>query len=164
MASNYSESSVDAEDAGKVLLEVVHTLQAFRTAGKHRGKHSISGTKVGVLHCLSREDARLSEIAQRLSISMSVASRAVDSLEDSGLVERRRDPTDGRALEVILTEKGRIDLAQRHAYIAEKFVSVLTDWTQSDIEQTLAVLQRLNIGLDQLTDELKNDEREAFNA
>src|SRR5699024_7773012 len=133
------------------------------TAGQHQGRHTISGTKVGVLHCLTGQDARLSDIAQQLAVSASVASRAVDSLECDGLVQRRTDQADGRASVVSLTEKGQSDLAERHRYVAERFASVLDGWTSADVEHALDVLRRLNGHLDELTEVLKADEREALN-
>lgn len=163
MTNKYNSGDVDASAAGKILLEVVQTLRAFRSAGQHQGRHAISGTKVGVLHCLTRDDARLSDIARQLSISVSVASRAVDSLEHEGLVQRRGDSADGRAFLISLTEQGQADLSQRYRYVAERFASVLTDWTPEEATQVISTLQTLNTHLDQLTDVLTADERETFN-
>lgn len=164
MASNYEVSAVDVEDAGEILLEVVNTFRIFRAAGQHQGRHTISGTKVGVLQCLTHEDARLSAIAQNLGLSASVTSRAVEALESDGLVRRRSDQVDGRAFLISLTAQGRSELAERHRYVTERFANVLEGWTSADVEHTLGVLQRLNVHLDQLTDVLKSDEREASNA
>lgn len=150
---------MDVADAGDILLELVKALRTFRTAGQHQGRHTISGTKVGVLQCLTERDARLSDIAGQLSISASVASRAVDALELDGLVQRRSDQTDGRAFVISLTEQGRSDLTQRHLYIAERFADVLEEWTSTDAQDTVRLLQQLNGRLDALTDLLKADER-----
>lgn len=155
---------VDTNDAGEVLLEVVQTYRTFRTAGQHQGRHKISGTKVGVLQCLTSNDARLNDIAQQLAVSASVASRTVESLEYDGLVQRRTDHADGRAVVISLTERGRSDLTERHRYIAERFATVLDGWTATDVGNTLDVLRRLNVHLDQLTDVLKADERETLSS
>src|SRR5699024_11306804 len=47
---------VDLKNAEKLLLEVVQTHRLFRTAGQAEGREKISGTKVGVLHCLTQHD------------------------------------------------------------------------------------------------------------
>lgn len=151
---------MDPKDAERLLLEVVQTHRLFRTAGQNRGRNEISGTKVGVLHCLTQQDARLSDIAQQLTVSISVVSRAVESLENDGMVERRSDEADGRAYLISVTDKGINELAQRHRYFSERFAGVLDDWSPQDVEHTISVLQRLNNHLDQLTDVLEVDERE----
>ncbi|WP_087131443.1 MarR family winged helix-turn-helix transcriptional regulator [Microbacterium esteraromaticum] len=170
MASNYNddgtlaEASVGPKDAGMILLEVVHTLRAFRVAGQHQGRHAIAGTQVGVLHCLTRDDARVSDIAKQLVMSTSVVSRAVETLEHDGLVRRRSDQADGRASVISLTEKGRADLAQRYQYVSERFATGLQDWTPAEKEDALRILQRLNTNLDQLTEVLVSDERDNHSA
>lgn len=143
---------VHAEDAGEILLELVKTLRIFRVAGTHQGERTIWGSQARVLQYLNHHDARLSELAQQISVSASVASRAVEALEADGLVERQADADDGRVSVISITEAGRVHVAELHRHIAEKFAQTLEDWTSQDIEHTIAVLQRLNTRLDQLTD------------
>ena len=49
----------------------------------------------------------ITALGQRLSISPSSMTGLVDHLEAKGLVERRPHPTDRRAIELVLTRKGR---------------------------------------------------------
>ena len=49
---------------------------------------------------------RLSDLAGRMELDASTASRHVRSLEQLGLVRRSADPDDGRAFRVELTEQG----------------------------------------------------------
>lgn len=148
---------VGRERAGELLLEMVTMARAFRVAG-HR-QQTISGTKIGVLQRLKHCDARLGELAQQLSISASVASRAVESLESNGLVERRTDDDDARAFLISLTDLGRATVAERERRIADKFAEVLDGWTPAQSDQALDVLQRLNTHLDELTVALETDDR-----
>lgn len=149
---------IDRETAAEILLELVQTLRMFRVAGQHQGRPTISGTQAGMLEFLKHRDARLSEIAERLFISPSVASRAVETLECKGLVTRRADHTDARAVLISITEAGRADLAARHRYIAEKFAAILGEWEQGEADETIALLKRLNLHLDELAHELASDE------
>lgn len=55
----------------------------------------------------AQDRARLSEVAARLRIAPRSATEVVDSLEARGLVERRPDPDDRRAVLVVATEAGR---------------------------------------------------------
>lgn len=49
---------------------------------------------------------RMSELARRIVASTSGLTRVVDGMEQAGLVQRERPPTDRRAIEVVLTPKG----------------------------------------------------------
>ncbi|MFJ4192374.1 MarR family winged helix-turn-helix transcriptional regulator [Kitasatospora sp. NPDC089509] len=50
---------------------------------------------------------RLSDLADKLHIAPRSATTVVDALEEAGLVERRPDPADRRAVRILLTEAGR---------------------------------------------------------
>ena len=72
---------------------------------------------------------RLSELAERASLSLSRVSRIVDGLERRGLVERRACPGDGRAVHATLTDAG-LDLLREaqethFAGVQERFFSRL---------------------------------------
>lgn len=83
-------------------------------------------TILKVLH--DHGDARPGFIADHLGVGASVISRQLVSLSAEGLVERRKDPADGRAELIRLTPQGRTRLtALRQAYVGgmrEHF----TDW------------------------------------
>lgn len=136
--------------ASEILVELVRTLRLFRATGQHQGQQSISGTKVGVLRYLMHCDERSSEIAQRLFLSPSVVSRAVDALEADGLVARRRDPDDARASLISITDRGRADLGRRQQVIAERFAEILAEDTEHSATETLVLLRKLNDHLDEL--------------
>ncbi|MDT0214601.1 MarR family winged helix-turn-helix transcriptional regulator [Rothia sp. ARF10] len=89
----------------------------------------LSPTDVTLLKVLEDHgDARSGFIAERLHVGPSVISRQLVSLTAEGLVERRRDPADGRAELVSLTSQGRARLASlRHAYV-ERMREHFTDW------------------------------------
>jgi DNA-binding MarR family transcriptional regulator len=60
-----------------------------------------------VLKVLDRRGARrMSALAEELGVAQSTATRLVEPLVAEGLVERRRAPDDGRAVEVALTAEG----------------------------------------------------------
>ncbi|QIM19369.1 MarR family transcriptional regulator [Leucobacter coleopterorum] len=62
-----------------------------------------------VLYTLAKGDGpmRISEIQQGVLLSQPALSRAVDRLVTRGLLSRCPDATDGRAVQVALTEDGR---------------------------------------------------------
>jgi len=54
-----------------------------------------------------RDGIRLGEIAEELYLATHAVSPIIDRLEEAGLVQRTRDPADGRAVAVELTVRGR---------------------------------------------------------
>lgn len=96
-------------------------------------------TILKVLH--DHGDARPGFIAEQLGVGASVISRQLVSLSADGLVERRKDPADGRAELISLTPEGRGRLAAlRKAYVSgmrEQF----TDW---DAETTTRAAELLD--------------------
>lgn len=148
---------MDRDSAGGLLRQMVAMARVFRVTGYRR--QSISGTKIGILQRLKDSDIRLGELASQLAISAPVASRAVDSLEAEGLLERRPDKNDGRAHLISLTILGRETVGERERHIADQFAAVLGDWTAEEATQALEVLRRLNYHLDELSVALGTDDK-----
>jgi DNA-binding MarR family transcriptional regulator len=89
-------------------------------------------------------------LAERLGIPPSRMVAKVDSLEESGLIERRPDPADRRVRALHLTPKGR-RLLKRAGEIAVSYESRLCeDLDPAEREQLIDLLQRLQPGLIEL--------------
>lgn len=54
-----------------------------------------------------RDDRIIKEISERVGLSQSTLTGMLARMEKNGLIERRRDSVDGRAIRVRLTDKGR---------------------------------------------------------
>jgi DNA-binding MarR family transcriptional regulator len=70
----------------------------------------LTPTQLEILALLQRRfrgGAGLGELAEALAVTAATASAAVDALVRKGLVSKRRDRTDARAVELHLTPKGR---------------------------------------------------------
>ncbi|MDN3024149.1 MarR family transcriptional regulator [Streptomyces sp. S.PB5] len=76
--------------------------QLRRDAGMTHADYSL------LVHLSSAPDHALgmSELAQRLKITRSRLTHAVNRLREAGLVDRREDPADGRGQLAVLTEEG----------------------------------------------------------
>ena len=142
---------IDRSQAGHLLFEMVEIGRTFQVSAQRSRAGGLTGTKFGVLQQLRHGDARLGTIAEHLVISAPVASRAVDSLETEGLVERRRDPEDARASLISVTDSGRAYLAEREGYVVDNFAAALADWSAADAQQAIGVLRRLNEHLGEVT-------------
>ncbi len=55
---------------------------------------------------IKAEGSRLTELAAQARMTLPAMSELVDDLQRLGIVERRRDPTDGRAKLICLTDAG----------------------------------------------------------
>lgn len=85
------------------------------------------------------------ELARAIGIEGPTLTRHLDGLEESGLVVRRRDPADRRAVHVELTEAGE----QLHARLLKGAIAFNRRLTAGLGEQELA---RLNRGLAHLAE------------
>lgn len=105
----------------------------------------MSKIQVAVLIELARTGAeRVTTLANRLGIEISVISRQLAAMTDAGLVERLRDPEDGRACLVTLSAQGRELLVQlderRHAW----FSNILADFDDTELASAARLIETVN--------------------
>jgi DNA-binding MarR family transcriptional regulator len=86
---------------------------------------------------------RVSDVADLLSVNLSVASRQVAALVDAGYVAREADPDDGRALVLEPTERGTRVLRQSHRRMVETASGALAAWSEEEIAALALQLERL---------------------
>ena len=100
-----------------------------------------------ILLPLFEEDGlRMGELAARARLSKQTMTTMVRLLERDGLVERRADPSDGRATRVFLTERARSFRPVAEATLAELdklVVRVLTARGREEVRAALRVLTEL---------------------
>ncbi len=70
--------------------------------------------------------ANIGELARHLDVKEPTVTATVDRAQKDGLVERRRDLTDGRVVRVVLTEHGHATLGHLMPTIAGR-IAALTD-------------------------------------
>ena len=96
-------------------------------------------------------DTNVGALASQLGLDGSTVTRQVAAMERDGLVERRRDPSDGRGTLIVATAHGRARLRSvRHAR-AELYERVLADWSTADRASLAVLLHRFNESLNQHT-------------
>ncbi|MBM7366963.1 MarR family winged helix-turn-helix transcriptional regulator [Gordonia hydrophobica] len=138
---------VDDEQARRIMAEAIEIARVFEIARKRRLTSGLTGTKIGILKHLKCADARLTELAETLTVSLPVASRAVGALESEGYVVRRSDPADARASLLSLSPAGIDYLRTRESQFMAHFATRLADWSDEDAAQAEAVLSRLRAPL-----------------
>lgn len=84
-------------------------------------------------------------LAQRLGVGKPAVVRAIDTLQDVGLVERRPDPADRRNIFVVGTEAGAERLSTYAASIARNIATITQLNRASSLEasETVAARQKL---------------------
>jgi DNA-binding MarR family transcriptional regulator len=127
--------------------DLARSIYRLATVQRALGRHALSElgtqgfTALGVAHLLG--PVRVSEIAQRLSVDLSVASRQVTALERAGYVVREPDPDDRRAQRISITEAGTTVLADSHRRMVAAFEEALSDWSEDELAALTDGLNRL---------------------
>jgi DNA-binding MarR family transcriptional regulator len=92
---------------GRRLNEAVRIFEARIIERLHEAGHTeLSVTHINLTRNLDETGTRLTELARRASMTKQSMSELVDQVERTGLIERRPDPTDGRAKLVCFTDEG----------------------------------------------------------
>jgi DNA-binding MarR family transcriptional regulator len=90
---------------------------------------------------------RLTDVAAGLAVAVPTVSRQVRQLEDLGLVVRAKDPIDGRAILLEVTEAG-VDALQRMRTEWQRTVAeILESWPPKDREILGELLERFVLEL-----------------
>lgn len=94
---------LDVNEFAQTLGRLVRQMRAAAA------QHELSLTEFAVLARLGREGpATTADLARAESMRPQSMSAAVATLEERGLVERKPHPSDGRQVNIALTEKGAV--------------------------------------------------------
>lgn len=127
--------------------ELLRALPALASLRRHMSSitpHESRGW-LGVLSALATHPSglRIGQLADELRVDQSVASRQFARLEAAGLAERSRDPDDGRAHRLLLTDAGRAWLDSTISAYADRLAGALPGWTDAQVRELAALLDRL---------------------
>ncbi|WP_112241011.1 MarR family winged helix-turn-helix transcriptional regulator [Kribbella monticola] len=110
-------------------------------------RQRLSFTTLSVLHTLATVGPRrLTELAASEQVSQPAITQIITKLEQDGLVERRPDPSDGRAILVHVTAKGSAIVDGREAERIARLTDLtarLTPAERTAIATALPALARL---------------------
>ena len=100
---------MDRDDLGFLLAKATQRWnELLREQFRDAGWDAVRPSYGSILVPLFEEDGlRMGELARRSRLSKQTMTTMVRLLERDGLVQRARDPADGRASRVLLTEKAR---------------------------------------------------------
>jgi DNA-binding MarR family transcriptional regulator len=138
-----------ADAIGTIELELVKLVRHLETFGR-RSSLYVRVDRAGYLAMRVLEDLgpmSTNALALALHLDASTVTRQIAPLERGGLIERSRDPADGRSSSIALTAEGcrcMADVKQERLRCIEALVS---DWDGADQEGLAASLARLNSSL-----------------
>lgn len=120
-------------DALTTLIEDFNTLFIRLPMVQRLGFSALS-----VVHTLSRRGPmRLTALTATEQLTQPAITSLVQRLEEDGLVERRPDPTDGRAVLVSLTAAGADVVRSRHANRVDRLAALIAG-LDADEQATVA--------------------------
>ncbi|PZG17177.1 MarR family winged helix-turn-helix transcriptional regulator [Nonomuraea aridisoli] len=138
--------------------DLYRTVAAFRTlvttlnrAKTHERLTEAAGVRLDkpdvqvLVHLLDAgEPRRIGAIAEGLQVESPHVTRHVASLERRGLVERVRDPDDGRAWRIALTDDGAEAAARCRKVTTDWFEGALSDWSEADMAELSRLMVKLS--------------------
>jgi DNA-binding MarR family transcriptional regulator len=151
-------SAAGVADDGDPDLERIHEFTSLVIASTRSSRQrdrlqralglSLSETNLGALRLVQRHGPiAVSEVARRLEVDLSNASRQLRALEDQGLVARRVDPADRRVARFVVTAAGRRVLDRVRAVALNDYAVALDDWSARDRQQLASLLDRFRRAL-----------------
>ncbi len=151
-------ASPDLEEAGlgsiERSLEQLFRLNSSRKVHQRRAAAAgvaISQPGFQLLRRIQEEDGiQIGELARLTEMDPAATGRQIGQLEADGLVTRKRDSDDGRAVVVRVTPAGA-EVRRRLSLVAERHMSdVLSGWSDADRRRLAVLLPRLVDGLRQV--------------
>ena len=89
----------------------------------------------------------VSDVARRLAVDQSTASRQIRPLAEQDLVERAADGEDGRVAWLRVTKEGERVLGRVQDVFLNDFAVALEDWEPEDRDRLGALLERFRVDL-----------------
>lgn len=147
-----SEPPVAADTATDLAHELgrhARLLQMFRARMAAWAPAGLDGAAFGVLMSVVKcGPVRQGELADATMLDPSTVSRYVAQLVKAGLVIRRADPADGRAVQLVATADGTAIGAQVAERRQQLIADMLADWPDDDARMLVRLLRRLNDEMD----------------
>jgi DNA-binding MarR family transcriptional regulator len=136
-------TSSQADLAVRLRLAIARTARRLR----QQAGEELSPSQIAALATIDRHGPLTpSELATRERIKRPTATRVIARLEESGLVDRTRDPEDGRSSLVALAPAGRELLervrTRKDAYLSRRLRELTPD-ERATLDRAAGILERL---------------------
>jgi DNA-binding MarR family transcriptional regulator len=138
---------MSTEDVERLLNQI--KLLNRRLRREQPGVEGLPTAALVVLTLAARAESpqRPGQLAEELQMTSPNMAAALRTLEESGMISRQPDPTDGRKVFVQVTERGRDVVDQtsssRHAWLQEAVEEVLSDRERRLLFQAGELIERI---------------------
>jgi len=130
-----------------VLMQRVRRVIGERARALHPDLQA--GSYLVLTQIAQEETQRASDLCAALSIDKAAISRQVQHLLELGFIEARRDPEDGRATLLSLSDDGARRLAEVGAQRRTSLEQRLAEWRDDELDTFVSGLTRYNVTLGQ---------------
>ncbi len=140
------DSIADIETEVALLLR---RAEATRRATPDQAHRALDRAAYVILrHLEEHGPTKMGQLAARLGLDASTATRQVATMVDERLVRRERDPDDGRGTVISAPPTGLTRLRLVRRARADLYQRILTDWSEADRRALATMLHRLNQAMD----------------
>ena len=128
-------------------------MEAFMLMGRSalkdgRGKHGYRKSQIMVLYCLKDAASHggpglmVSEITKKLNVTSPTVTQLINELEVKGLVKRKVDAKDRRAVRILLTDKGRVLIERITETFLDSFNGLVEHLGEEESKQLAHLLKK----------------------
>jgi DNA-binding MarR family transcriptional regulator len=129
---------------GRASTAIGSALYGLATRAVRRAPRDLTITSAATLATLDRTGPRrITDLAAIEGVTQPAMTVLVRVMEESGLVERRGDPSDKRVTLVWLTEAGASYVRTRHRKGVQAFARLIDQLTDDEFEALMAALPAL---------------------
>jgi DNA-binding MarR family transcriptional regulator len=127
--------------------DLVRSLYQLGLVHRELSRHALAElgsqgfTALAIVH--QHGPVRVSDVAHRLNVDLSVASRQLAALQAAGYIERVADEDDRRARRMTVTDAGARALRESHRRMVDAFAAALDAWGDDDVLALAHGLDRL---------------------
>lgn len=142
-AAASDERRVAATEFGAAFKRAMAVVRRLRGRDTHR-RGDLSYAQYGLLFGLAEHgELTAGDLAAVADVTASTASKMLDRLVESGLVERVRSERDRRSVLVALTAHGGELVAARRAEYEERWARALSGFSREELLGATAVMERV---------------------
>lgn len=139
---------------GLKLNELMFRLQNLRLGEIPKGRFDLSYPQMQLLWFVNKNPGKhLQDVADGLQVTAPTASVSIRRMEEDGWLERRSDPSDGRATCIFLTEKSEKVMDKLRAGRLKGMHMFLSQLTVEEQEQLLGLMEKAISGMEKKNDQ-----------
>jgi DNA-binding MarR family transcriptional regulator len=110
---------------------------------------------MGVAHCQQSEGVTVRDLAEHLGLASTHVTTEVGRLERAGYLTKRRSPTDGRSVQVSLTQRGKAEIGRVTPFIRRVNDALFRDIDATSLSIAHRVAQQLILNSESAMGEIR---------